>query len=406
MTESSAVMPVHDETVKLSKAKGAHHMSTLQKRGSIFTVILKPHNTAFQTRTLELKDKVKIRIGRQTSSKTAPTAFNGYFDSKVLSRQHAEIWCDRTKVYVKDVKSSNGTFVNEERLSNEGEESEPRELHDQDEIEFGIDILNDHGAIMYHKVSCSVHVFPVPLSQVDDGIIKELSNSHHVQVYPDPHSLVRKSSTSSISTLSSISSDMTNGSSSTIAAMASGGAGAGAGTGATAAAAAAASGKRSKKLESVLAKLQSEIEKSRHVENELKTIKDTMTDLDKVFSEDRLRKSDELQAQLNQAEATIKSYDEKWKYQNQAIQAAKNELHRFEKELSNSRSERDEIKKQLLAERQKVKDLEHRLEEQTKKPTSATTSFSFLDAIHIKSIQFLFAVLIGVISTLFYILCN
>lgn len=52
-------------------------------------------------------------------------------------------------MYVKDVKSSNGTFVNEERLSNEGEESEPRELHDQDEIEFGIDILNDHGASEY-----------------------------------------------------------------------------------------------------------------------------------------------------------------------------------------------------------------------------------------------------------------
>ncbi|KAL9549054.1 hypothetical protein MBANPS3_005392 [Mucor bainieri] len=397
-------------------------MSTIQKRGSIFTVILKPHNTAFQTRTLELKDKVKIRIGRQTSSKTAPTAFNGYFDSKVLSRQHAEIWCDRTKVYVKDVKSSNGTFVNEERLSNEGEESEPRELHDKDEIEFGIDILNDHGAIMYHKVSCSVHVFPVPLSQVDDGIIKELSNSHHVQVYPDPHSLVRKSSTSSISTLSSIGSDMTNGSSSTIATMAPGGisstggvgaggtgGGTGAGTGAAASAATAA-GKRSKKLESVLAKLQSEIEKSRHVENELKTIKDTVTDLDKVFSEDRLRKSDELQAQLSQAEATIKSYDEKWRYQNQAIQTAKNELHRFQKELSNSRSERDGIKQQLLVERQKVKNLEHRLEElarqQAKKPTSTTTSFSFLDAIQIKSIQILFAVLIGVISTLIYVLCN
>ncbi|GAN08103.1 conserved hypothetical protein [Mucor ambiguus] len=399
MAESSAVMPVHDETVKLSKPKG-----------SIFTVILKPHNTAFQTRTLELKDKVKIRIGRQTSSKTAPTASNGYFDSKVLSRQHAEIWCDRTKVYVKDVKSSNGTFVNEERLSNEGEESEPRELHDKDEIEFGIDILNDHGASKY------THILEVPLSQVDDGIIKELSNNHHVQVYPDPHLLVRKSSSSSISTLSSIGSDMTNGSSSTIAAMASGGIAStgGIGTGGTGAggtsAAAAASGKRSKKLESVLAKLQSEIEKSRHVENELKTIKDTVTDLDKVFSEDRLRKSDELQAQLNQAEATIKSYDEKWKYQNQAIQTAKNELHRFEKELSSSRSERDGIKQQLLTERQKVKDLEHRLEElskqKAKKPTSATTSFSFLDAIQIKSIQILFAVLIGVISTLIYVLCN
>lgn len=81
--------------------------------------------------------------------------------------------------------------MNGSRLSNECEESEPKELKSQDELEFGIDIVNDNGAVMYHKVSCTVHVFPVPLSQVDDGIIKELSNHHPVQVYPDPH--VKKS---------------------------------------------------------------------------------------------------------------------------------------------------------------------------------------------------------------------
>lgn len=32
------------------------------------------------------------------------------------------------KVYVKDTKSSNGTYVNDERLSQSGMESEPREL--------------------------------------------------------------------------------------------------------------------------------------------------------------------------------------------------------------------------------------------------------------------------------------
>ncbi|KAI8642888.1 hypothetical protein BD408DRAFT_333885, partial [Parasitella parasitica] len=296
-----------------------------QKRAPIFTIILKPHNASFQTRTLEFKDKAKMRIGRQTSSKTAPTAFNGYFDSKVLSRQHAEIWCDKAK----DIKSSNGTFVNKERLSNEGEESEPRELHDLDEIEFGIDILDDNGAIMYHKVSCSVHI---PLSQADDGIIKEPSSNDHVQVYPDPH--VKYLDIPYVLLVIDFP-------------------------------AAAASGKRSKKLEAVLTKLQSEIEKSRYVENELRTIKGTITDLDKVFSEDRLRKADELQSRLNQAETTIKSYDSKWKHQNQAIQAAKNELHRLEKELSISnvcRSERDKIKQELSDERQRVKELETRLE--------------------------------------------
>lgn len=135
------------------------------------TVILKPHNSNFQTRTLELKDKSRIKIGRQTSNKTAPTALNGYFDSKVLSRQHAEIFYDKhrvkrekkkrvtcfylcwsrtytKKVYIKDVKSSNGTFVNGNRLSNEGEESMPCEIKSSDKIEFGIDIINDNGSGM------------------------------------------------------------------------------------------------------------------------------------------------------------------------------------------------------------------------------------------------------------------
>lgn len=44
------------------------------------------------------------------------------------------------------MKSSNGTFINGERLSNEGEESEPRDLNNKDEIEFGIDIVNDNGS--------------------------------------------------------------------------------------------------------------------------------------------------------------------------------------------------------------------------------------------------------------------
>jgi hypothetical protein len=61
------------------------------------------------------------------------------------------------------------------------------ELKTNDVIEFGIDIVGENGNILYHKVSCTVHVFPVPLSQVDDGIIKELSNHSQVQIYPDPH---------------------------------------------------------------------------------------------------------------------------------------------------------------------------------------------------------------------------
>ncbi|KAF5328389.1 hypothetical protein D9619_013360 [Psilocybe cf. subviscida] len=43
---------------------------------------------------------VHMKIGRQTSSKTAPGERNGYFDSKVLSRQHAEVWEEGGKVHL------------------------------------------------------------------------------------------------------------------------------------------------------------------------------------------------------------------------------------------------------------------------------------------------------------------
>ncbi|KAI9315114.1 SMAD/FHA domain-containing protein, partial [Dichotomocladium elegans] len=71
---------------------------------------------------------------------------NGYFDSKVLSRTHAEIWNDHGKVFIKDVKSSNGTFVNGQRLSDENEESGPMELKMSDQLEFGIDISQEDGS--------------------------------------------------------------------------------------------------------------------------------------------------------------------------------------------------------------------------------------------------------------------
>ena len=99
-----------------------------------------------------------LRIGRQTNAKTVPTPTNGFFDSKVLSRQHAEIWADRSgKIWIRDVKSSNGTFVNGQRLSPEGRDSEPHELRENDALELGIDIVSeDQKSIVHHKVSAKV----------------------------------------------------------------------------------------------------------------------------------------------------------------------------------------------------------------------------------------------------------
>lgn len=61
-----------------------------------------------------------------------------------LSQAHAQI-------YIKDVKSSNGTFINGERLSPEAVESDVFELHNNDMIEFGIDITSEETKSIVHR---------------------------------------------------------------------------------------------------------------------------------------------------------------------------------------------------------------------------------------------------------------
>lgn len=58
---------------------------------------LYPLNDTWAPKHITLTN-VHTKIGRQTSSKTAPGERNGFFDSKVLSRQHAEVWEDGGKV--------------------------------------------------------------------------------------------------------------------------------------------------------------------------------------------------------------------------------------------------------------------------------------------------------------------
>ncbi|KAF1809912.1 hypothetical protein P152DRAFT_476045 [Eremomyces bilateralis CBS 781.70] len=120
---------------------------------------LTPMNGTFERKTITLPFFPDVvRIGRQTNQKTIPTATNGYFDSKVLSRSHAEIWADRNgKVFIRDIKSSNGTFVNGSRLSPENKESDPHELREQDVLELGIDIVSDdQKTVVHHKVAARV----------------------------------------------------------------------------------------------------------------------------------------------------------------------------------------------------------------------------------------------------------
>lgn len=127
-----------------------------------------PLNDTFIPKAIHLPPQVRVKIGRQTNTKSVPASNNGYFDSKVLSRTHAEVWFDTDSpagagVFIKDVGSSNGTFINGDRLSAEGMKSDVFQLREGDQVEFGIDIASeDNKTILHHKVSAKVALAVTP----------------------------------------------------------------------------------------------------------------------------------------------------------------------------------------------------------------------------------------------------
>jgi pSer/pThr/pTyr-binding forkhead associated (FHA) protein len=87
-----------------------------------------------------------IRVGRYSERDNipdipanVPSAASVGFKSKVVSRKHCELWCKDGSWFIKDVKSSSGTFLNHIRLSQPNVESKPFRLKDGDIIQLGID---------------------------------------------------------------------------------------------------------------------------------------------------------------------------------------------------------------------------------------------------------------------------
>ncbi|CAZ83821.1 unnamed protein product [Tuber melanosporum] len=106
------------------------HVDTRATRESlIFTPI---------ERILRFKDE-HIRVGRYSDRDQANPSAPVGFKSKVVSRRHCEFWCDNGQWYIKDVKSSSGTFLNHIRLSAPGVESRAYPLYDGDILQLGID---------------------------------------------------------------------------------------------------------------------------------------------------------------------------------------------------------------------------------------------------------------------------
>lgn len=110
-----------------------------------------------------------LRVGRFTDRATNPSRGNGLnpndrnsdkvaFRSKVVSRAHAELWVQGKGVFfLKDTKSSSGTFINHMRLSPPGQESTAHILKDGDIIQLGVDYQGGTEE-MYRCVKIKVEV--------------------------------------------------------------------------------------------------------------------------------------------------------------------------------------------------------------------------------------------------------
>jgi len=59
---------------------------------------LYPLDDSFVSKHIALLPQQRVKIGRKKNVKTVPAERNGYFDSKVLSKQHAEVWEQDGKV--------------------------------------------------------------------------------------------------------------------------------------------------------------------------------------------------------------------------------------------------------------------------------------------------------------------
>ncbi|XP_060095737.1 sarcolemmal membrane-associated protein isoform X6 [Heteronotia binoei] len=131
-------------------------MSSMPSALAIFTC--RPNSHPFQERHVYLDEPVKI--GRSVA-RCRPAQNNATFDCKVLSRNHALVWFDHKtgKFYLQDTKSSNGTFINSQRLSRGSEESPPCEILSGDIIQFGVDVTENTRKVTHGCIVSTIKLF-------------------------------------------------------------------------------------------------------------------------------------------------------------------------------------------------------------------------------------------------------
>lgn len=119
-------------------------------------LICRDNSHAFEDRTLVLD--LPVKIGRSVA-RTRATPDNAIFDCKVLSRNHALLWYNAGKFYLQDTRSSNGTFVNNQRLSSTGLQSKATEVCSGDIVQFGVDVMESTRKVTHGCIIATLKLF-------------------------------------------------------------------------------------------------------------------------------------------------------------------------------------------------------------------------------------------------------
>eukprot|EP00092_Neocalanus_flemingeri_P001703 GFUD01001818.1.p1 GENE.GFUD01001818.1~~GFUD01001818.1.p1 ORF type:complete len:625 (-),score=203.65 GFUD01001818.1:374-2248(-) len=118
----------------------------------------RPNSFKFSDRVIDLD--IPIKIGRAFKSEKSDSS-NAYFDCKVLSKAHALLLfeAEDAKFFLLDTGSSNGTFVNNIRLSKAGQESELTEVFTGDMLKFGADVVDKSRSATQKCVMMKIQLF-------------------------------------------------------------------------------------------------------------------------------------------------------------------------------------------------------------------------------------------------------
>lgn len=155
--------------IKFSKQKITRPMSPLQQFVHVVKLVSPDSSSEFLKLLSVPLAPDSLKIGRQNVPKVVNKITDGFFDSRVLSRNHAELFVQDNQLYIRDLKSSNGTFINDEKL----EPHKNYQLKIGDKIDLGTTLESQWA---HKKITCKVAEFKwISLTDYDSMINLALS---------------------------------------------------------------------------------------------------------------------------------------------------------------------------------------------------------------------------------------